>query len=163
MLWDERCVYVMRHALAETGSVDFERPLSRQGKEMVRYQVNHFQKTDGIRPDCLLCSTAKRAKQTAEILSEFFMGAPVFYQESLYLAPENRIMEILKGTDNIFKRILIIGHNPGLERFVSRLDCMHQTQTLNPADCIAIRTAVSDWMGLKTGVGQIQKIFRARI
>ena len=158
-----RCVYVMRHSLAQRGMVDFDRPLSLQGKQALLRQIKQFEKIDGIRPDCLLCSTAKRARQTAEILSELFIGTPVFYHEALYLASKERIVEQLRQTDNLFKRILIIGHNPGLEQFISLLDCLHNNQTLNPADCVALRVFVSDWQQLKTGTGEVQKIFRADI
>ena len=158
-----RYVYVMRHSLAQGGVVDFDRPLSKQGKQAVLKQIKQFEKVDGIRPDCLLCSTAKRARQTAEMLSELFIGIPVFYHESLYLAPKERIIEQLHQTDNLFKRILIIGHNPGLERLISLLDCLHNSQTLNPADCVVLKVLISDWQQLKIGTGEVQKIFRAGI
>ena len=158
-----RYVYVMRHSFAQGGRVDFDRPLSRQGKQAVLRQIKQFEKVDGIRPDCLLCSTAKRARQTAEMLSKLFVGTPVFYHESLYLAPQERVIWQLHQTDNLFKRILIIGHNPGLERFISLLDCLHNNQTLNPADCVALKALISDWQQLKTGMGAVQKIFRAGI
>ena len=159
----DRYVYVMRHALAKDGFCDFDRSLSPKGKHILLRQVEQFKKTDGIRPDCLLCSAAKRARQTVEILSDLFMGVPVFYHDSLYLAPSERIMEQLHETDPLFKRVLIIGHNPGLERFISLLDCLHQDQYLNPADCIAVKILASDWQQLKTGMGRVQKIYRADI
>jgi len=163
MVDTNRYVYVMRHALAQSGAVDINRPLSQKGKKAVFNQIEKFEKVDGIRPDCLLCSSARRARQTAEILLNFFVGIPVFYYESLYLASRERVMELIHRTDNLFKRILIIGHNPGLEQFISLLDCLHQIQNLNPADCIALKVLISDWQQLKTGTGQIQKIFRADV
>ena len=163
MVSQDRYVYVMRHSMAQGGAVDFDRPLSPEGRQAVLKQIKKFERIDGIRPDCLLCSTAKRARQTAEILSELFIGAPVFYHESLYLASKERVLEQLHQTDNIFKRILIIGHNPGLERFISLLDCLHVNQTLNPADCVALKVLISDWQQLKIGTGSVQKIFRAVI
>jgi len=163
MVCADRCVYVMRHGLAQSGPVDFDRSLSEQGKRLLKRQIKQFQSADGIRPDCLLCSTAKRVRQTAEILSDLFLGTPVFYHESLYLAPAERIMEQLRQTDNLYKRILVIGHNPGLERLISLLDCLHQNQNLYPADCVSLKILISDWSQLKTGTGKIQKIFRAGV
>ena len=161
----QKYLYLMRHAEAESlaRSVDFERALSPRGKKQVEAQVAQFKTPKGIRPDGVFCSTARRARETAEGLQKLFTGIPFFYRETLYLAPTRRLVELIKETDEIFQRILIIGHNPGLEQLMGLLDEKGAVIPMGTADCAAMRLDIKTWENLKPGVGKIEKIFLGRI
>ena len=72
-------------------------------------------------------------------------------------------MELIKETDEIFQRILIIGHNPGLEQLMGLLDEKGAVIPMGTADCAAMRLDIKTWENLKPGVGKIEKIFLGRI
>ena len=155
----KRYLYLMRHGQAESGGVDFDRALSACGKKQIKAQVAQFKKPIGIRPDGIFCSTARRTKETAESLAKLFKGVPVFYRETLYLAPTSRLLDLVREVDDVFSRILIIGHNPGLEQLVSLLDKNGACIPMKPADCITLCLNSEKWSDVQAGVGEIQKIY----
>jgi len=123
----------MRHGLACQRGVtdDFQKPLSALGQKEVQAQTDRFRQPDGIRPDCIFCSTAVRARQTVELLSELFIGTPIFFRESLYLAPAFRVLDLIRETDSLFHRIMVVGHNPGLEQLIPLLSASTITNFLS--------------------------------
>ena len=157
---ETRYLYLMRHGEAGACATDFDRPLTRGGKKQVKTETAQFKLPDGIRPDVIFCSTAKRTRQTAEELESLFRGIPVFYRETLYLAPPYRLLDLVRQTDEMFHRILVIGHNPGLEQLAGLLSKEMAYVSLKPADCVVINLEIESWKGLKPGVGKIEKIFR---
>ena len=160
-----RYLYLMRHGDAERKArvTDFQRALTSFGKKQVKMQAEQFKTPMGIRPDCIFCSTAKRARETAEGLKELFKGVPFFYRETLYLAPTHRLIDLVRETDDLFERILIIGHNPGLEQLASLLNEEPVCIPLRTADCIVLRMNVKTWADVAAGAGKIEKIFLSAI
>lgn len=158
-----RCLYLMRSgAILKNSGVlyDYNKPLSRKGINQVLLQLERFRESENVRPDCILCSTALRARQTVELLEDLFSGIFVFYRDALYLAPAFRMMETLSELDIIFRRVMIVGHNPGLEHVMAYLADPGVKQPLNPADCAVIQMPPDDdWHHLRPGLGQISHFF----
>ena len=155
-------LYLMRHGYSKKTDVsDFLKPLSVKGNKEVLVQAEQFKLPTGIRPDCIYCSTSVRTKQTADLLKTVFTGVPVFYRESLYLAPSYRIMDVIKETDEIFQRIMVIGHHPGLEQTIGVLADNGNFQLLTPADCAVLSLNISRWTDLKTACGHLEQIYAA--
>lgn len=154
-------LYLMRHGMVslDSDSVDFRVSLSQNGIRDVLSQRERFKKSDGIRPDCIFCSTAKRARETADLLDDLFVGAPVFFRDTLYLAPAFRIMDLVRQTDSIFRRIMIIGHTPGLEQLTAVLTSDDVRLRFHPADCVSLRVNLNSWEKLNTGCAEIEKSF----
>lgn len=154
-------LYLMRHGSisADSASSDFNVMLSQRGVQEVLSQRDRFKKSDGIRPDCIFCSTAKRARETADLLDDLFLGAPVLFRDTLYLAPSFRIMDLLRQTDSIFRRIMVIGHTPGLEQLTAVLTADDVRLRFHPADCLALRVNLDTWENLNTACAEIEKSF----
>ena len=73
-------------------------------------------------PDLVLCSAAARAEETWRRLAGSLDGAPELkILRGLYLAPPSRLLEQIRRAPETAERLLVIGHNPGLESFASRL------------------------------------------
>jgi phosphohistidine phosphatase len=65
-------VYLLRHGIAEAGALgspDSERALTTEGAKKVR-EVLHTAKSAGVKPDLILSSPFKRARQTAEVAAK---------------------------------------------------------------------------------------------
>jgi phosphohistidine phosphatase len=156
-------LYLMRHGQSHVGGVwgDFNRSLTRTGKRSVRRQAICLSQPEGIRPDCIFCSTANRSRQTAALLASVFVGTSVFPRESLYLAPAFRILKVLRETDVIFRRILLIGHAPGLDQLTAVLTHPDNHFHFDPADCLALTLSVPNWQDLQTGSAFVDACFRA--
>jgi len=112
----------IRHSLAMDKEVfvgnDLERPLVEKGIKRSKTFFKHIKK---IYPeiDYIITSKAKRAKDTALILKEYYKDA--IYEETTLLYPGaniNDLKEVLKNKDGI---IAIVGHEPDLSEFIKEL------------------------------------------
>ncbi|GAX88201.1 phosphohistidine phosphatase [Lebetimonas natsushimae] len=117
----------IRHSLAveayEFKGHDFDRPLTPKGKIRAK---GFFRVVKKIYPviNYIITSKAIRAKETAEILKEFYPES-VFIETELLFPGANfkNFKEIVENKNGI---IAIVGHQPDLSEFISKLthsDC----------------------------------------
>ena len=73
-------------------------------------------------PDRVLCSTAKRARETIEFFAQGAkLEAPVDFLDALYLAEPAAILREIRSHARSSERVMVVGHNPGLESLLSTL------------------------------------------
>ncbi len=110
-------LYVVRHAQKEDekeGQYDYDRELSHEGisnaKDIAVDLVNK-----NISIDLIVSSPAKRTKSTAEIFAEELnYTKSIMYNEVLYMAFVNELIETITYTFDTVDTMLLIGHNPSL-------------------------------------------------
>jgi phosphohistidine phosphatase len=114
-----------RSAWERTGHADAERPLTVEGRELMRLA------TPGIaalvpRIDVLATSPLTRAYQTAEIVSMGYAGMPITVVDSL--APGGDRTELLEWIREHRPglTIALVGHNPDLESLIAWLLAVRQ-------------------------------------
>jgi len=106
----------MRHGKAEPkkpGLEDEKRKLTDEGRKDVEYVA----KILPSKPSKILCSPMVRAKETAEIVARIH---GVKYEVAQELLPENVSVDSL-GKLVTEENVLLIGHAPSIEEFVSEL------------------------------------------
>lgn len=118
-----RELILLRHAHAEpasTGQADLDRPLSAVGLAEAE-AAGKWLKENNLQPDCVLCSPARRTRETLEAV----VGITGFFEHKL----EDKVYDATPGTliglvddRNDVERLMIVGHNPGLERLVALLN-----------------------------------------
>jgi phosphohistidine phosphatase len=70
----------------------------------------------------VLCSTALRTRETAELVLAGFAAPPrVLYEDGLYLAGRAVLLRRLRGLDESAGAVMVIGHNPGLHELALAL------------------------------------------
>ncbi len=74
-------------------------------------------------PEAIVCSTARRAVETAELVSTALgFHGPFHRDDRLYMATPVEILKVLAEIPELLsddpKSVLLIGHNPGLQDFV---------------------------------------------
>ena len=112
-------LYLFRHAKSEPWSPlgnDFSRSLSEKGVRDANAVAEWA--TDTLPPpDTVLCSPAKRTRQTlAPLLSQWPQLLSVTdYVDSLYGASLNMLYTLMEDTFSFSERLLLVGHNPGFE------------------------------------------------
>ncbi len=104
---------------------DFDRPLSAGGVEAAG-GIAATLRGAGLMPDLVLCSGAKRARQTwqvmdAQLTPEEADGLTLELREDLYLASETRLLIALRKLPDGARSVLLIAHNPGLYRLAREL------------------------------------------
>lgn len=118
-----RQVILLRHAHAEpasAGQADLDRPLSPVGlaeaEAAGRWLAEH-----GLLPDRVLCSPARRTRETLEAVLAVTGYAEQRLEAAIYEATPGTLVGLLQDQRDV-ERLLLVGHNPGLERLVALLD-----------------------------------------
>jgi len=142
---------VMRHAKSDwsTGLVDFARPLGRRGHRDAPRMAQWLADND-IAPDTIITSAADRALTTAGYVADHIGLNEMDVRDELYLASAQTWLEALheQAGDH---RLLICGHNPGLDDLVDYLSDEAPEETadgkLMTTAAIA-HFAIDDWAQL---------------
>ena len=141
-----KTVLLMRHAKSSWKDhklKDIDRPLSKRGKKDVPYMGQLLVEKELV-PQMILCSTALRARSTAEILAEKcgYKGE-ITYIESFYLAEPAAYASALSSLPDEVERVLLIGHNPGMEGLVQMLS--GQVESLPTAAIAYLVLSINNW------------------
>jgi phosphohistidine phosphatase len=127
-----RQLLLMRHAKSDwssSGMSDKDRPLNARGRAAAPAIAEWLSQREMI-PDLILCSAATRTRQTLARMTECWNVAPTIHLiDELYLATDNLILSTAKQFANEcdaadiapVTRVLILGHNPGMELLASKL------------------------------------------
>jgi phosphohistidine phosphatase len=111
-----------RHAKSDWGTPgkpDFDRQLNDRGRRSAR-ALGEWLATNGPHPAEVMLSGALRTVETWEGMAKAFASPPpVRTDKRLYDAPAERMLEVLRDAEA--NPVLLIGHNPGICEFASRL------------------------------------------
>lgn len=116
-------LHLLRHAKSswDDDADDHGRPLTRRGREAARLIGDSLPKV-GTRLDLVLCSSALRTRETAELALAGLTPAPkILYEDGLYLASQTTLMLRLRELDERCESVMLIGHNPGLHELALAL------------------------------------------
>ena len=117
-----RELILLRHAHAASanpGQADLDRPLSPEGLAEAE-AAGRWLAENGLVPDCVLCSPARRTRETLEAVLGVIGYIDQRLEPSIYDATAGALVA-LADTHCDSERLLIVGHNPGLERLVALL------------------------------------------
>ena len=117
-----RELILLRHAHAVpagAGQADLDRPLSPEGLAEAE-AGGRWLEENGLVPDCVLCSPARRTRETLEAVLGVIGYIDQRLEPSIYDATAGALVA-LADTHCDSERLLIVGHNPGLERPVALL------------------------------------------
>lgn len=109
-----RHLIVMRHAKAGElpGGPDIERALRPRGQKNAT-AAGHWLASRGVLPDLVLCSPARRARQTWQYVGAELDGEPpVSNDPALYQADANALRELFGQTESAVHTLMYVGHNP---------------------------------------------------
>lgn len=163
---------LLRHAKSswdDNVQRDFDRPLNRRGRKAA-HTVGREMRSQGLEFDRVIASPAVRVVETLADVSDGY-GRPIEpqYDERIYLALTSTLLELVQATDDRVDRLLLVGHNPGLESLVMLLsredgDSLRAEIAVKyPTGSLAeIVFPVDSWREAAEGVGRIQRFIRPR-
>ena len=152
-----KTLLILRHAKSswkDPGMTDHARPLNARGKHDAP-RIGHLLRDQGLQPDLILSSTAKRARSTAKRVVEGgeLICSPQLLDE-LYMASADTYIDVLRQQPTVYERILVIGHNPGLEELV--LVLTGTSLALPTCALVQIEFEIDTWFEMpNNGVGQL--------
>lgn len=139
---------------------DFERPLNERGKKTAPF-MGELMAEKGLEPYVILSSPAKRAKATAQLVKKAAkFDAEIRYEDRIYEASPRALSEVVSETDDAYRSIMLVGHNPGIEGFIRYL-----TGKLEPMPTAALAVIdlnIAGWNLINEGCGELKKIFRPK-
>jgi phosphohistidine phosphatase len=110
-------LYIVRHAQKaqeELNQDDYDRDLSQEGINDAKKVAKNFAEKN-IPIDLIVASPAKRTRITAEIFAEALKyDKSIMYNEVLYMAFVNELLETISYTFDTVDSMLLVGHNPSL-------------------------------------------------
>jgi phosphohistidine phosphatase len=116
----ERTLVLLRHAKAETPGEkpDFDRSLTQRGKADAA-AAGAWLADQGLRPDLVLCSPARRTRETWHAVAAAMAQADpdpatpeVRYEQGLYDGGRTEVIDSLRAAGDDRGTVLVIGHNP---------------------------------------------------
>jgi phosphohistidine phosphatase len=111
---------LLRHAKSSWNNPalpDQDRPLATRGVTDAPL-MGRAMAERGIDPDLVLCSSARRTRDTlALVLPELKVEPEVVYKDALYHPSPGEMLEILRDAPPSASRLLIVGHNPEIQAF----------------------------------------------
>lgn len=161
-----RQLFIMRHAKSswETeAETDFERPLAKRGKIDAPRMGTWLLENQWV-PDHVVSSPAERAKQTAlkACKSLGIHKDDIFWDPRIYGAGTQDLLHVLAEVPPHASRVLLVGHNPGLEFLFSFL--AEENSEISP-DLNPIKTATvvlldipCDWKEIEPGCAKVMAI-----
>lgn len=112
---------LFRHAKSDWHDArarDFDRPLNKRGRKGAAVMGRHIL-AHGIPWQRVIASPAVRSAQTIE-LAEAAAGTsiPIEWDRRIYLASSRSLADVLREQPDRTDRLLMVGHNPGLEDLI---------------------------------------------
>lgn len=94
---------------------DFDRPIVKERMDDPKNMARHL-KSLGLSPDLILCSPAKRTRQTGEIFCHGlkYEVSKVIYDQRLYESSAEEYLGVIRETDSAVKTLILVGHNPSI-------------------------------------------------
>lgn len=154
----------MRHAKSswkDPSLHDHERPLNKRGQRDAPL-MGLLANDNELIPNIILCSTAKRARQTVDkFLETCDFPGEIEYDDSLYHADYATYLDLLSELDDEIQRAMIVGHNPEMSYFLQVICDEYEHM---PTSALAhISFPIDDWNSLKTKWdGKLENLWKPR-
>ena len=142
---------------------DHDRPLNTRGKAeapvMGKAMAEH-----GLDPDLVLCSTARRTRDTLQLVLPALKSEPkVVYEDGLYHGTPQEMLDLLHEVTPGVTQVLLVGHNPELQSFAldligsgpkllkDRLEAKYPT-----AGLVVLRFQSGAWKDIAVNSGKLE-------
>jgi len=164
---------LLRHAKSswkDASADDHDRSLNRRGREAASAMGRYLADQDLV-PDLALVSSSKRTQETwARLVAEWPAAPAEKTLRALYLAAPTQILAQIRRAPATATRLLVLGHNPGLE-VLSRMlagagsdpEALRQLQEKYPTGALAAFVcAVDGWTHLTKDATRLERFVTPR-
>jgi len=150
-------LFLLRHAKSswnDISLIDIERPLGNRGLKdapnMGRFFIKNHKK-----PQIIISSPARRARETAELFADTigYKLDKIHYNQQIYEASLEELMLVIHKLDDVFEKVMLVGHNPGFTDLANHL--IQETHIDNIPTCglFAIGFDTKSWKKIEPGKG----------
>jgi phosphohistidine phosphatase len=159
-----RTLLLLRHAKSsrkDSTLPDHDRPLNDRGRRDAP-RMGRLLAEQGLVPDLVVSSTARRARKTAEKVAEEsgYIGA-IDAVGALYLAAPETIARAIRVLPGEPGRVLVVGHNPGLEELLEQV--IGRYERLPTAALVHLELEIDRWQDFNPqSGGQLVHLWRPK-
>ncbi len=107
-------LFLLRHAKSSWDDprlADHDRQLTPRGRRAAK-RMGRYLHGEGIAPELVLCSSARRARETLELVSP---PGRIQLEPELYGASADELVERLRLVADEVRSVMLIGHNPAMQ------------------------------------------------
>ena len=144
-----KTLFILRHAKSSwkyPELSDYDRPLNSRGKRDAP-RMGKYLRQQGLVPDRILTSSAKRARKTAnKVAKSCGYTGKVKKIDAFYDAVPGVYFETLQALPDKYQRVMVVGHNPTMERLVNYLT--GQIERMPTAALAHIDLPIQQWEAL---------------
>ena len=158
-----KTLLLMRHAKSswkDLSLADHDRPLNRRGRNAAEL-MGEFLNNQDLVPEAILCSTAKRAKQTVNfLLHTLSFGGEVYFTRDLYHSGSDAYLQELHKLDSGVSVVMLVAHNPGMESAIE--DFCGEWERMPTAAIARIDFEIIDWSEVDYDLGDLKVVWRPK-
>jgi phosphohistidine phosphatase len=142
---------LLRHAKSDWPDVpDRDRPLAKRGRRDAP-RIGRWLHEHGYQPDVVVCSDARRTRQTWDLVAPELDGSPdVRFEPRAYAATVMTLLYLAQELPPKYRTALFIAHNPGLSELATALTAPPRHISL-PTAAVAVLGFDGDWPTLTPG------------
>jgi len=151
-----KTLILLRHAKSSWANPemgDIDRPLNKRGKRAASL-LGDWIRAEGLLPDEVLCSPARRTRETYERLA---LAPEPTLRDDIYEAPPGALMSAVQEAAG--NTVLLVGHNPGigtLAQILAEKTPAHPRFDDYPTGALTVlRFDLEDWQELQPGSGDV--------
>lgn len=162
---------LLRHAKSgwdDPAARDFDRPLNPRGRRAARVVAAEMRRL-GLAFDRAVASPARRVIETIDEVAATFGPIAADFDRRLYLASPETLLEVVRETPDAVERLLLVGHNPGLESLALALaggrgaPLREALELKYPTATVAeIALPAGRWRDVRDGSGELRRFIRPR-
>jgi phosphohistidine phosphatase len=159
-----KTLLLLRHAKSswkDANIDDHERRLKKRGRKEAR-KMGRLIAAENLMPETMASSSARRCRQTADhVIHHSDYRGEVRMTSELYDADTSRLREFVGKLSDQAARVMLIGHNPGLEEFLESLVGEHTPLTTGALAQVEVQ--IDRWADLSSDTrGTLIKVWEPR-
>jgi phosphohistidine phosphatase len=154
-------LFLLRHAKSswdDPSLDDHDRPLTRRGRRASKLIAKHLRR-ERIAPSLVLCSSARRTRETLERVLPTLDAAHVRVERELYGASAEELLRRLREVPPTLDSVMLVGHQPAIQELAVHLagegSGLDRVRQKFPTAALATLSFPGDWSGLGAGGAEL--------
>lgn len=147
-------LFLLRHAKSswdDPSLADHDRPLAPRGRRASALIEEHL-RSNRVEPALVLCSSARRTRETLEGVRPALGATEVRFEDGLYEASCEELLQRLRAVPDEVESVLLIGHQPAIQELALQLAVegseLERLRAKFPTAALATLAFSSDWSEL---------------
>jgi phosphohistidine phosphatase len=147
-------LFLLRHAKSswdDPGLDDHDRPLAPRGRRASTLIAEHLRRAR-IGPVLVLCSSARRTRETLERVMPALDPVEVLIERELYRASSEDLLQRLREVPDEVESVMMVGHQPAIQELALHLagegSELERVRAKFPTAALATLTFAGKWSEL---------------